>query len=43
MTKRHIDLNKKHILITGSPGFIGSNLAEKLLEQISEGIIVSFD
>ena len=42
-TKQKVELNNKTILVTGSPGFIGSNLVLKLLASLSGGIIVSFD
>ncbi len=38
-----IDLNKKTILITGSPGFIGANLVIRLLKELSGGTVVSLD
>ena len=41
--KQKIDLNKKRILVTGSPGFIGANLVERLLSEMDEGLIVSLD
>ncbi len=39
----NIQLNDKTILITGSPGFIGANLALRLLRSLPSGYIVSFD
>ena len=36
-------LNGKTILVTGSPGFIGSHLVLRLLEELSGGIVVSLD
>lgn len=42
-TKTKIDLNKKTILVTGSPGFIGANLVTRLLTTMSSGMIVSLD
>ena len=43
MSKKHINLNNKTILVTGSPGFIGANLASRLLRELSGGIVVSLD
>lgn len=44
--KRHIDLNNKTILVTGSPGFIGANLVIRLLTNsllMKKGLIISLD
>lgn len=41
--KQSIDLNGKTILITGSPGFIGANLAIRLLKELSAGTVISCD
>lgn len=43
MEKQNVELNGKTILITGSPGFIGANLAIRLLKEMNEGVVVSFD
>ncbi len=46
MIKDNIELNKKTILVTGSPGFIGANLVIRLLNDhnlMREGRIISFD
>lgn len=43
MSKKHLDLNGKTILVTGSPGFIGANLVLRLIKEMSTGIVVSFD
>ena len=43
MGKQHIDLNGKTVLVTGSPGFIGANLALRLLHELRSGTIVSLD
>lgn len=42
-SKVTIELNKKSILVTGSPGFIGANLVLRLLREMTDGIIVSLD
>lgn len=42
--KKKIDLDKKTILVTGSPGFIGSKLVIRLLNELSKDtVIVSLD
>jgi len=41
--KQPIDLNGKTILVTGSPGFIGANLVIRLLSEMKNGTIISFD
>ena len=44
--KTHIDLNNKKILVTGCPGFIGSNLVMRLLADkglMTEGTVISLD
>lgn len=41
--KQPIDLNGKTILVTGSPGFIGTNLVLRLLTEMTSGTIVSLD
>ncbi len=38
-----IDLNSTTILVTGSPGFIGTNLVIRLLKEMSSGMVVSLD
>ena len=43
MSKVHIDLNGKTILVTGSPGFIGANLVLRLLKEMHAGTVVSLD
>ena len=43
MSKVHIDLNHKTILVTGSPGFIGANLVLRLLKELQGGTVVSLD
>ena len=37
------DLNNKTIFVTGSAGFIGSNLVLRLFKELSEGTIVGLD
>ncbi len=41
--KQPIDLNGKTILVTGSPGFIGANLVLRLLSEMKNGTVISFD
>lgn len=41
--KQPISLNGKNILVTGSPGFIGANLVLRLLKEMTEGTVISFD
>lgn len=41
--KAPVDLNNKTILVTGSPGFIGSALVTKLMNTMTAGTIVSLD
>ena len=41
--KVRIELNKKTILVTGSPGFIGANLVLRLLSDLNTGTVISFD
>lgn len=43
MKKQPIHLNNKNILVTGSPGFIGTNLVIRLLKELASGTIVSLD
>lgn len=43
MSKQHIDLNGKTILVTGSPGFIGANLVIRLLTEMDSGTVISLD
>ncbi len=43
MGKKHVDLNNKTILVTGSPGFIGANLVLRLLREMTGGTVVSLD
>lgn len=41
--KDRITLHNKTILVTGAPGFIGSFLAIKLLQELNRGTVVSLD
>ena len=43
MKKQSVDLQGKTILVTGSPGFIGSNLVLRLLRELHSGTVISFD
>ena len=43
MSKIHLDLNGRTILVTGSPGFIGANLVMRLLREMKSGTVISFD
>ena len=38
-----IDLNNKTILVTGSAGFIGSNLVLRLFKEMQKGVVVGLD
>lgn len=43
MNKSKVELNGKTILVTGSPGFIGANLVIRLLKELKDGTVISFD
>lgn len=43
MGKTKVELNGKTILVTGSPGFIGANLVIRLLEELTNGTVISLD
>ena len=43
MTKTHVNLDGRTVLVTGSPGFIGANLVLRLLKTMKAGTIVSVD
>lgn len=40
---RKVDLTNKNILITGAAGFIGSNLAKRVLKEINNGTVIGLD
>lgn len=41
--KNNLQLDGRSILVTGSPGFIGTFLVLRLLKELSSGIIISLD
>ncbi len=43
MDKKIIDLRGRTILVTGAAGFIGANLAERLLKTVEDVKVVGFD
>ena len=43
MAKTKVELDRKTILVTGSPGFIGANLVLRLLDEMSGGTVISLD
>ena len=43
MTKIHVNLDGRTILVTGSPGFIGANLVLRLLRAMKGGTVISLD
>ena len=43
MAISNVNLIKKTILITGSPGFIGANLVTRLLRDLPSGHVISLD
>ena len=43
MKKEPVELNGKTILVTGSPGFIGTYLVIRLLKELQSGNVISFD
>lgn len=43
MAKQKVELNGKTLLVTGSPGFIGTYLVIRLLKELTSGTVVSLD
>ena len=43
MAKIHVNLDGRTILVTGSPGFIGANLVQRLLRKMKDGMVISLD
>lgn len=43
MIRRRVELDGKTILVTGSPGFIGTSLVICLLKKLTSGTVVSLD
>lgn len=41
--KKRVNANNKVILVTGSPGFIGAGLVQRLLSEMDGGVVISFD
>lgn len=41
--KQKVELNRKTILVTGSPGFIGATLVLRLIRELDGATILSFD
>ena len=43
MLNYNIDLTGKTVLVTGAAGFIGSNLAKRLLTEYNDLTVIGFD
>lgn len=43
MVKFNLDLNGKTILVTGAAGFIGSNLAKRLINDYKDIKVIGLD
>ena len=43
MSKTKVELNGATILVTGSAGFIGSNLVKRLFKEMGSGTLVGID
>lgn len=43
MLKYNINLEDKTVLVTGAAGFIGSNLAKRLLKEVKDIKVVGID
>ena len=41
--KTPVNISGKTVLVTGSPGFIGSNLVVRLINEMGSGTVISFD